>query len=301
MESANCAWHHHQEQHRHEQENVEKQHCQHQRHGGQHRQERMEQQHLQEEVRPQHRHRRGHPTRVFLDIHPLRSTSFIVIWSSPRRSLDAIIVHQDPRAHHHLLSEIISHTIAYIINASTTMDAACRSSPSINIQTTLLQQQPYQPPQQHHNNLIERLEGSIEQVRRLAGKTAFTSADLNELCKTSMQLINRDQARHQSTTSRLDRQQPPQLRDLSTSSSSALSSYNNRGQQQPHLEIRMIECNNDIAQQQEVAQHRLPDHRHHHQQDSQPLPGYRCHIVFDISDSSKTYIEEPLHYQPSQD
>ena len=240
----------------------------------------MEQQHLQEEVRHQHRHHRGRLTKVFLDIHPFRSTLFIVIWSSPKRSLDAIICHQDPRVHQHLLSEIISHTIAYIINIDKPQaqlqthlaEAALQAIPSgvarashNNIQTTLLQQQPHQPPQQRQNYLIKRLEGSIEHVHRLDGQTAFTSADLNELCKTSLQLINRDRALHQSTISRLDRQQPPPLSDSSTSSSSASSSYNSRGQQQ-HLDIQMIKRNSDIEE--EVAQHRLPDHRHHHQQDS---------------------------------
>ena len=87
-------------------------------------------------VRHQHRHRRGRLTKVFLDIHPFRSTLFIVIWSSPRRSLDAIILHQDPRVHQHLLSEIISHTIAYIVNIDKPQvqlqNTSCRSSPSGN-------------------------------------------------------------------------------------------------------------------------------------------------------------------------
>ena len=210
---------------------------------------RMEQQSLQQEGRHQHRHRRGRLTKVFLDIHPFRSTLFIVIWSSPRRSLDAIILHQDPRVHQHLLSEIISHTVAYIVNIDKPQvqlqthlaEAALQAIPSgvarashNNIQTTLLQQQLYQPPQQHHNYLIQHLEGSIDLAHRLTGQAAFTPADLNELCKTSVQLINKDRALHQSTTSRLDRQQPPQLSDSSTSSSSASSSYNNRGQQQQH-------------------------------------------------------------------
>ena len=114
-------------------------------------------------------------------------------------------------------------------------------------------------------------------MHHLAGKTASTSADLSELCKTSLQLINRDRAQHQSTTSRIDRQQPLQLRDPPTSSRSASSSYNSRGQRQHrHVDIQMIKCNHDIEE--EVAQHHLPDRRHHYQQDSQTPPGYKRRI-----------------------
>ena len=184
--------------------------------------------------------------KVFLDIHPFRSTLFIVIWSSPRRSVDTIILHQDPRVHQHLLSEIISHTIAYIVNIGKPQvqlqthlaEAALQAIPSgvarasdNNVQTALLQQQQlYQPPQQHHNYLIKHLEGSIDLVHRLTGQAAFTTAGLNEMCRTSVELINKDRALRQSTTSRLDRQQPLQLSASSTSSSSASSSYNSRGQ-----------------------------------------------------------------------
>ena len=202
--------------------------------------------------------------------------------------------------------QIISHTIAYIVNihkpSSTTTDTSCRSSPSSNSirsSQAVTQQHPdntttttttYQPPQQHHNYLIEHLEGSIEQAHRLAGKTAFTSADLNELCKISLQRINRDRAQHQSTTSGLDKK----INNHHNSSS-----YSNRCQQQQHIDMDMTECNNDI--QREVAQHHLPDHRHHRQQVAQPPPGYTCHIVFDINGGPETYIYEPPRYQPSYD
>ena len=237
-----------------------------------------------------------------------------MIWSSPGRSLDSIILHQDPRVHRHLLSEIISHTVAYIVNIDKPQvqlqthlsEAALQAIPSRvarashnNIQTTLLQQQLYQPPQQHHNYLIQHLEDSIDLAHRLTGQAAFTPSDLNEMCRTSVELINKDRALHHSTTSRLGRQQPPQLSASSTSSSSAPSSYNNRGQQQQqqHSDIQMIECNHDIEG--EVAHHHLPDHRHHHHQHSQPPTGYKRRIIYDLNDGSETYIDEPLHYQPA--
>ena len=192
-------------------------------------------------------------TNIFLDIHPFRSTLSIVIWSSPTRFLEAIIVQQDPRVHHNLLSEIISHTIAYIINIDkpqvqlwTHLAEATPSSNFIqrsqgitqqqpdNTTTTTLLQQPYQLPRQHHNYLIEHLEGNIEQAHRLAGKRAFTSDDFNELCKTSLQLSNRRHAQDRATTSKEDRSQPSQLWDPPTSSSSTSSNYNDRVQQSRH-------------------------------------------------------------------
>ena len=82
-------------------------------------------------------------------------------------------------------------------------------------------------------------------------QTISRNAVLNEQSQTSLQLINRDRAHRQSTTLRLDRQQPPQLRDPSISSSSASSSYSNIGQQ-PHLDIQMIECNKDMREREKL-------------------------------------------------
>ena len=57
----------------------------------------------------------GHRAKVYLNIHNV-DTWYIVIWSSTSARMSTIILPADPTVHHHLLPEVLSHNLTYVLN-----------------------------------------------------------------------------------------------------------------------------------------------------------------------------------------
>ena len=125
----------------------------------------------------------GHRAKIYLNIFHLQASWYIATWSSASTKMSAIILPQDPRAHHDLLPDILSHTITYILSTdlprvelkshlSSALHAeppgvAYQSQNNIRVMLRRLDLQP--PPRQHHRDLIDRLRCYLGSYQALRG------------------------------------------------------------------------------------------------------------------------------------
>ena len=110
-------------------------------------------------------------TKIYLNIFRLEATWYIATWSFASTKMSAIILPRDLRAHHDLLSDILSRTIAYILNINlprielrSHLAAALHAVPPgvahqsrHNIKVTLRHFHSQQSPRQHHWDVIDHL------------------------------------------------------------------------------------------------------------------------------------------------
>ena len=122
------------------------------------------------------RHQDGRSkTKVYLNIFELHSSVYIAIWASPSHNMSAIVLPQDPAIHHHLLPEVLSRMITYILNINekrvelhTHLAGAPHAVPPgvahascNNIRVTLRKQHNYIEPLLHHLPLLKHLRQHI--------------------------------------------------------------------------------------------------------------------------------------------
>ena len=210
---------------------------------------------------PEHLHRLGHdikmedPRRKSIKIFELHSSVYIAIWASPSHNMSAIVLPQDPAFHHHLLPEILSQTITYILNVNkkrvqlhTHLAGALHAIPPgvahascNNIRVTLRKQHNYIEPLLHHLPLLDHLRQYIGRLQ--VDRSDWDITDPND--KRNLNTKARDFL-HQSAVTPLGTQQS--LRDPSTTSSST-SSNDEVTTQQPQIYIGMIGLQDDIRRE----------------------------------------------------
>ena len=195
----------------------------------------------------------GHRTRIHLNIFHLEATWHIATWSSASTKMNAIILPQDPRAHHDLLPNILSHTMTYILDINlpriekshlasalhaVTQGVAHQSQ--INSRVTLrhLELQPL--PRQHHRDLIDHLRCYLGIYQALRGRI-LASCDPDDIYNSltaTCQYIEQLPPRRPTRVAGHQTQRETSASPSSTSSSSIDSTaIENR---QPQLHIGMI-------------------------------------------------------------
>ena len=126
----------------------------------------------------------GHRTKIYLNIFHLQATWHIAIWSSSSTKMSAIILPQDPRVHHDLLPDILSHTITHILNLglprvelrSHLASALHAVPPGVthqsqnNIKVTLRLLDRQLAPRRHHRELIDHLRHHLESLQAHQGE-----------------------------------------------------------------------------------------------------------------------------------
>ena len=123
----------------------------------------------------------GKTTRwLYLNIFHLQATWHIAIWSSSSSTkMSAIILPQNPRVHHDLLPDILSHTITHILNLGLLrveirphLASALHAVPpgvtyksQNNIKVTLRLLDRQLAPRRHHRDLIDHLRHHLESLQ----------------------------------------------------------------------------------------------------------------------------------------
>ena len=137
----------------------------------------------------------GHRTRIHLNVIHLDATWHIASWSSASTKMSVIILPRDPRVHHDLLPDILSRTIAYILDINlprielkSHIVAALHPVPpgvarqsQKNIRVTLRHLDLQPPPRQHHRDLINHLRCYLGSYQALRGRI-LASCDPDDVC-----------------------------------------------------------------------------------------------------------------------